>query len=148
MRSRISIRGYVRPSVGPSWNHAKVPFLTKTTTSSSENASYAVYPALFYYSFHLFLFFIIDIFPIETNGGDPWHMKAINQKSMRFCFRFRFRSQHVSLSQSVNGSVGKSVSPFFGVLRLLCFALPKWGWLIPQLIRPSIAPIKLSLLSF
>ena len=26
---------------------AKVPFLTKTTTSTSENASYAVYPALF-----------------------------------------------------------------------------------------------------
>ena len=49
MRSRISIRGYVRPSVRPShtsWNHAKVPFLTKTTISTSENASYAVYPAL------------------------------------------------------------------------------------------------------
>ena len=43
MRSRISIRGYVRPSVGrshTSWNHAKVPFLTKTTISTSENASY------------------------------------------------------------------------------------------------------------
>ena len=47
MRSRISIRGYVRRSVRPSvrpshtsWNHAKVPFSTKTTISTSENASY------------------------------------------------------------------------------------------------------------
>ena len=65
MRSRISIRGCVRLSVGPSarpsvrpsvrrshtsWNHAKVPFLTKNTISASENASYAVYPALFCFS--------------------------------------------------------------------------------------------------
>ena len=50
MRSRISIRGSVRWSVCrsyASWNYAKVPYLTKTTTSTSENASYAVYPALF-----------------------------------------------------------------------------------------------------
>ena len=54
MRSRISIRGCVRPSVGPSvgpshmsWNHTKVRFLTKTTISTSEYASYAVYTALF-----------------------------------------------------------------------------------------------------
>ena len=43
MRSRISFRGFVRPSVRPShtrWNNAKVPFLTKTTISTSENASY------------------------------------------------------------------------------------------------------------
>ena len=46
MRSPISIKGCVRPSY-TSWNHAKVPFLTKTTTSTSENASYAVCPALF-----------------------------------------------------------------------------------------------------
>ena len=53
MRSRSSIRGCVRPSVRPSvcrshmsWNHEKVPFLTKNTISTSENASYAVYPAL------------------------------------------------------------------------------------------------------
>ena len=44
---------FVHPSVcpficwsHPSWNHAKVPFLTKTTSRTSENASYAVYPAL------------------------------------------------------------------------------------------------------
>ena len=55
MRSRISIRGCVRPSVRPSvrrshtsWNLAKPPFLTKSTGSTSENASYAVYPALFF----------------------------------------------------------------------------------------------------
>ena len=55
MRYRICIRGYVGPSVRPSvhrshtsWNHAKVPFLTKTSISTNENASYAVYPALFY----------------------------------------------------------------------------------------------------
>ena len=53
MRRRISIRGYVRPLVPhtlKTWNHAKVPFLTITTTSStstSGNANYAVYPALF-----------------------------------------------------------------------------------------------------
>ena len=57
MRSRISIRGcvrpYVRPSVHPSvhrshtsWNHAKMLFLIKTTISTSNNASYAVYAAL------------------------------------------------------------------------------------------------------
>ena len=53
MRSRISIIGYVRPSVRPShtsWKHAKVPFLTKITITTSENASYAVYPALFFLS--------------------------------------------------------------------------------------------------
>ena len=37
-----SVRPLVRPS-HTSWNHAKVPFLTKTTISMSENASYAVY---------------------------------------------------------------------------------------------------------
>ena len=49
----ISIRGCVHLSVcrlvhwsHTSWNHANVPFLTKTTISTSENASYAVYPAL------------------------------------------------------------------------------------------------------
>ena len=39
----------VRPSVGrshASWNPAKVPFSTKITGSTSENASYAVYTAL------------------------------------------------------------------------------------------------------
>ena len=59
MRSRISIRGCVRPSVGPSVGlsvrrsvgHTRAEtmqkwrFLTKTTISTSENASYAVYPA-------------------------------------------------------------------------------------------------------
>ena len=56
MRSRISIRGCVRPSVGwsvrpshTSWNQLKMPFLTRTTTSTGKNASYAVYPALFAY---------------------------------------------------------------------------------------------------
>ena len=40
----------VRPSVRrshTSWNPAKVPFSTKITGSTSENASYAVYTALF-----------------------------------------------------------------------------------------------------
>ena len=50
MRSHISIRGYAHPSIGhPShmrWNHAIVPFLTKTTISTSENASYDEYPGL------------------------------------------------------------------------------------------------------
>ena len=48
------VRACVRPSVRrsvcrpqTSRKYAKVPFLTKTTTSTSENASYAVYPALF-----------------------------------------------------------------------------------------------------
>ena len=40
-----SVRRSVHPS-HTSWNHAKVPFSTKTTISISENASYAVYPAL------------------------------------------------------------------------------------------------------
>ena len=43
---RLSVGLSVRPS-HTSWNRAKVPFLTKTTISTSENASYAVYPALF-----------------------------------------------------------------------------------------------------
>ena len=58
MRSRISIIGCVRPSVPlsvrpsvhwshTSWNPAKVPFSTKITGSTSVNASYAVYTALF-----------------------------------------------------------------------------------------------------
>ena len=58
MRSRISIRGCVRPSVRrsvcwsvrpshTSWNPAKVRFSTKITGSTSENASYAVYTVLF-----------------------------------------------------------------------------------------------------
>ena len=50
MSVRRSIGPSVRPSVRQShtsWNHAKVPFLTKTTISTSKNASYAVYPALF-----------------------------------------------------------------------------------------------------
>jgi len=37
----------VCPSVGHTRVEKKVPFLTKTTISTSENASYAVYPALF-----------------------------------------------------------------------------------------------------
>ena len=45
----------VRPSIHPSvhrshtsWNPAKVPFSTKITGNTSENASYAVYTALFF----------------------------------------------------------------------------------------------------
>ena len=52
-----SVGRSVRPSVRrshTSWNLEKVPFLTKTT-STSENASYAVYPALFSFLFSLFL---------------------------------------------------------------------------------------------
>ena len=52
MRSRISLGGYmsVRPSVtheSKPYKIAKVLFLTKTTTGTSENASYALDPALF-----------------------------------------------------------------------------------------------------
>ena len=54
MRSRISKRGCVCRSVGPSvgrshtsWYPAKVLFSTKITSSTSVNASYAVHTALF-----------------------------------------------------------------------------------------------------
>ena len=73
MRPRIFIRGCVRPSISPSvgqsigplvgpsigpsirqshtsWNHAKMPFSTKVTISTSEDASYAVYTALFFFT--------------------------------------------------------------------------------------------------
>ena len=81
MRSRISIRGCVRPSVGPSvrpsvrpshtsWNRAKTPFLITTTISTSENASYAVYPALFFLSFCLPSFVVLS-FP------NPYFLSAI-----------------------------------------------------------------------
>ena len=92
MRSRISIKGCVCPSVllsvGPSvgwsvrrshisWNHAKVPFLTKTTFSTSKNASYVsglVHFCLFFFfslyfffsfspSFSLFFFLGLFLFP-------------------------------------------------------------------------------------
>ena len=50
LHTRISVKGRVPPSVGPSvgplhtsQNHQKVPFWTKTNTSTSKNASYAVY---------------------------------------------------------------------------------------------------------
>ena len=46
----VSIRPSVCPSIGQShtsWNPAKVQFSTKITGSTSENASYAVYTALF-----------------------------------------------------------------------------------------------------
>ena len=47
------MRGYVRPSICRSarhtrWNHAKVPFLTKTTISTSENASYVFWKHSWY----------------------------------------------------------------------------------------------------
>jgi len=58
MSVRPSVRSLVSSSIRPfvgrfvcpshtSWNYATVPFLTKTTISTSDNTSYAVYPALF-----------------------------------------------------------------------------------------------------
>ena len=78
MRSRISKWGCVRPSVGwsvrpsrSSWNHAKKPFLTKITASTSENASYAVYPALFLFCFVSLVFFLFfwSFFAVGSMSG-------------------------------------------------------------------------------
>ena len=66
MRSRISIRGCVRPSIRrsvgrshTSWNHAKVPCLTKTTISTSENASYGRVSGLVHWSLRAIKFMLI-----------------------------------------------------------------------------------------
>ena len=64
-----------RPSVTHefSWkNHAKVPFLTKTTISTGENASYAVYPVLFRCD-HASLKEFVSVRPSVRKSRSSWN---------------------------------------------------------------------------
>ena len=106
MRSRISIRGCVRPSVGPSvrpsvcpsvgrshtsWNPARVTFLARITSSTGENASYAVYTALFIWWRLIALFAIIE----RSWGGEMLHSCAI-----MFSTEFLLKEQNRPISKS------------------------------------------------
>ena len=81
MHSRISIRGCVRQaicrfvgcSVGwshMSWNHAKVPFLTKTTISTRTHLMPCIWP--FFWGYTMAEVFVISLAPLKNWRKGSW----------------------------------------------------------------------------
>ena len=93
MRSCISIRGYVRPSIRPSVTHKLKP--CKSAVFYQNYASYAVYMALFcgkfdHLSFSLCLFgFYIMIYSLSFVLSDIFFL-AFHHLSFWLCYFFKF----------------------------------------------------------
>ena len=117
MRSRISHL--------QSWNHTEMPFSTKTTISTSEDASYAVYTALFFLSLIFFLsplsflssffLFIFLSFPrFLSSIFFPLSLLVFYSDICPFRFRFpkHMEAHHESLSSRMERHNDKRFAQF------------------------------------